>query len=100
MSNDNRIISTPEWDALHAFDAENGVEPFRTTAARIAGEFGFNDMHSIVDHIAHALEDAMEVGARRGPFELAAIASYRAMGIFPLQGNDEPPQSPATHTHS
>jgi len=74
---DNRIIHTVEDDALFAFDAANNVEPHRTVAKRIAAKYGVGPTHSLVDDIAHAVEDAMTIGERRGPFVRASIASHR-----------------------
>ena len=64
---DFKIIPQPEYDALHAFDAENNVEPFRTIAERIARKYGAGETHSLVDDIAQAIEDAYNLGERRGP---------------------------------
>lgn len=75
MADEFKITSTPEWDALHAFDVENDVEPARTIAERIAWRFDFRPEHMIVDDIAHAIEDAREIGTRRGPLEAAAKRS-------------------------
>ena len=68
MTADIKITPQPEYDALHAFDAEHGVEPFRTTAERILGKyFEVNAVTLIVDDFANALEDAYNLGERRGP---------------------------------
>lgn len=67
MPGEVKIMHQPEWDALHAFDAENNVEPARTIAERIALKYGAGNKHSLVDDIAHAIEDAMNIGERRGP---------------------------------
>lgn len=64
--NKNKITPQPEWDAIHQFDADNNVEPARTIAERIAWKYGAGKTHSMVDDIAHAIEDAMELGQRRG----------------------------------
>lgn len=64
---DNRISHQPEWDALHAFDAANNVEPARTIAERIAKRFYVGAPSPLVDAIAHAIEDAHDLGVRRGP---------------------------------
>lgn len=63
----NKITPRPEYDALNAFDAEHNVEPTRTIAERIAWKYGAGPTHSMVDDIAHALEDAHELGVKRGP---------------------------------
>lgn len=70
----NKIVSTPEWDALHAFDHENNVEPFRVIAQRIAIKYGYDEMHYIVDDISSAIEDAYNLGERRGPLATAALS--------------------------
>lgn len=75
MADEFKITSTPEWDALHAFDVENDVEPARTIAERIASKYGADKRHSVVDDISHAIEDAREIGTRRGPLEAAAKRS-------------------------
>ena len=62
-----KIKIQPEWETLYAFDAENNVEPFRTIAERIAWRFDFRPDHMIVDDISVALEDAYNLGERRGP---------------------------------
>jgi hypothetical protein len=61
-----KITPQPEYDALHAFDAENNIEPASVVAERIAARYGFHDRHPIVDDIHYALEDAWEIGQRRG----------------------------------
>lgn len=63
----DKITPQPEYDALNAFDAENSVEPFRTIAERIAVGHDFWTTHLIVDEISHALEDAYNLGVKRGP---------------------------------
>lgn len=64
----NKITPQPEYDALNKFDAEHGVEPFRTIAERIVDKyFEVNAGTLLVDDIAHALEDAHELGVKRGP---------------------------------
>lgn len=64
----NKITPQPEYDALNAFDAAHGVEPFRTIAERIVGKyFEVNASTLLVDDIASALEDAHELGVKRGP---------------------------------
>lgn len=67
-----KITSTPAWDAVHAFDAENSVEPFRAIAERIAYGAGCAKNHQLVDDISGALEDAYSLGERRGPLVAAA----------------------------
>jgi hypothetical protein len=62
-----KITPQPEYDALYAFDAENNVEPFRTIAERIGLSYGFAEQHPLVDVIAAAIEDAHDLGVRRGP---------------------------------
>lgn len=64
---DNRITPQPEYDALNAFDAENNVEPFRTIAERMAYGYGCARNHPLVDEISAALEDAYNLGVKRGP---------------------------------
>lgn len=63
-----KITLQPEYEALYAFDAQNNVEPERVIAERIAFKYGIMPAHSIVDDIAHAIEDARDIGARRAPF--------------------------------
>jgi len=70
---DNRITSTPAWDALNAFDAENNVEPARTIAQRIAWKYAAGPNHPLVDDISAAIEDAMNLGGRRSVLEQAAL---------------------------
>jgi hypothetical protein len=73
MSEEHRIASSPEWDAVHAFDTENNVLPFRSIAERIAWRFGYKEpTHPMVDAISSALEDAYNLGERRGPLIEAA----------------------------
>lgn len=67
---DNKITITPADAALFKFDADNNVEPFRTIAERIAWKYGAGRTHSLVDDIAHAIEDAHDLGVRRGPYLL------------------------------
>ena len=62
---DNKIHPQPEYDALYAFDAENNVQP-TVIAERIAARYGFHDKHPIVDDIHYAIEDALDLGQRRG----------------------------------
>lgn len=66
-----KIAPQPEYDALDEFDAENNVLPARTIAERIAWAYGAGRTHSIVDAIAHAIEDARDIGKRRSALELA-----------------------------
>lgn len=61
-----RITITPEDARRYAFDAEHGVEPARTVAERIATGFGAGHTHPLVDAISHAIEDARELGEKRG----------------------------------
>lgn len=68
MSDDRKIVSTPFDEALYAFDAANNVEPQRTIAERIGEKYGIPAMHPIIDDIAHAIEDARDLGERRAPF--------------------------------
>ena len=66
---DNRIQPmTPIEKALSKFDDENNVEPTRRIAERIALKYGAGPTHSLVDDIHHAIEDAYNLGARRGVF--------------------------------
>lgn len=67
-----KIHTSPEYEALHRFDAEHNVEPCRTIAERIAKKWDCMSVHPIVDDIAHAIEDAREIGEKRGPFAKAA----------------------------
>lgn len=67
MTDQFKIAHQPEYDALNAFDAENNVKPFRTIAEHIAANHDFWTTHPIVDEISHALEDAYNLGERRGP---------------------------------
>lgn len=69
------IPRTPEWDAVNAFDAKINLEPDRVIAQRIARKHGFLDTDDIVDEISHALEDAYNIGERRGPLVAAAVAA-------------------------
>lgn len=62
----NKISHQPEWDALHKFDADNNVEPARVIAYRIASKYGHSATGRLVDEISGAIEDAMELGQRRG----------------------------------
>jgi hypothetical protein len=66
MSDENKITPQPEYDALYAFDAENNLEPSSVIAERIAAKHGFHDKHPIVDDIHYAIEDALDLGQRRG----------------------------------
>lgn len=67
MTDENKIAPQPEYDALHAFDAENnGARPAREIARLIAMKHDCSRNHPIVDDIAHAIEDAIELGQRRG----------------------------------
>lgn len=63
---ETKITPQPEYDALYAFDAENNIEPASVVAERIAAKYGFADTHPIVDDIHYAIEDAMEMGQKRG----------------------------------
>jgi hypothetical protein len=59
------IARQPEYDALHAFDAENNVEPTQTIARRLVDHyFGI----ALVDAISNAIEDARDLGERRVQF--------------------------------
>jgi hypothetical protein len=66
MSSGTKITPQPEYDALNAFDTENNVEPARTIAERIASKYGVGWSHALVDDISNAIEDALELGQRRG----------------------------------
>jgi hypothetical protein len=70
-----KIKSSPEIDALHQFDATHNVEPCRTIALRIAQKYDCTAVHPIVDEISQAIEDARELGEKRGPFADAARRS-------------------------
>jgi hypothetical protein len=61
-----RIVETAQSRANHVFDEANNVEPCRTVAKRIAGEYDIPEIHPLVDSIAHAIEDARELGEKRG----------------------------------
>lgn len=61
-----KITTTPEQEALYQFDAEHNVEPTRETAMRIAMKYGFPATSALVDEISHAVEDAYEIGQKRG----------------------------------
>jgi hypothetical protein len=63
---DNKIIPQPEYDALYAFDQENNIEPASVIAERVAAKHGYHDKHPIVDDIHYAIEDALELGQKRG----------------------------------
>lgn len=75
------VTTTPAFDALHQFDADNNVEPFRATATRIAQ--AYMEYSELVDAISHALEDAAEIGKKRGPLEDAAIADAETRRTAP-----------------
>ena len=66
MSDENKITPQPEYDALYEFDAANNFEPSSVIAERIAAKYGFHDKHPIVDDIHYAIEDALDLGQRRG----------------------------------
>lgn len=68
MTSGNKIHVTPADEALFKFDAENKVEPPRVIAQRVARRHGLGYNGSLIDDIAHALEDAMEIGQKRGKF--------------------------------
>jgi hypothetical protein len=61
-----RVVTTPEFAARHAFDAEHNAEPCRTTATRIVQKHDISPRHPIVDEISHAIEDALALGEKRG----------------------------------
>jgi hypothetical protein len=63
-----KITPNPEYDALHAFDAENNFGPIRETAERITSKYGIDWRHPIVDEISHALEDMLDLGQRRAAY--------------------------------
>lgn len=69
MSEGFKIHPQPEYDALNAFDAENHVEPTRVIAERIVEGYGLIPLvaQSMVDEISGAIEDARDLGVRRGP---------------------------------
>lgn len=67
----NKITITPADEAFFAACQEMKVEPTHTVAARIAAKYGYEWTHPLVDDIAHALEDAMEMGRVLGPLEQA-----------------------------
>ena len=52
-------------------DAENKVEPARNIAEQIALKYGAGKTHSMVDEISHAIEDARDIGKRRGALKRA-----------------------------
>lgn len=62
----HKIAHQPEYDAINAFDAENNVLPTRKLAELIAQQHGLGLWHSLIDEISHAIEDARELGERRG----------------------------------
>jgi hypothetical protein len=66
VTNEFKINITPEQEALYLFDAEHNVEPTRETAMRIAMKYGFPAASALVDEISHAIEDAYEIGQKRG----------------------------------
>jgi hypothetical protein len=68
MANDNRVVFDPEYERLHQFDAENNLQPSRAVAKDIAAKYGIDEMHPIVDDIAHAVEDALDLGQRRADY--------------------------------
>lgn len=66
--NAHRAVVPPEYEFLYAFDAAHAVEPDRVIAERIAASHGAGEFHPIVDDITHAIEDARNLGERRGKF--------------------------------
>jgi len=65
---DNAIQTTAADESLFRFDAENNVQPARQVAERIAKRHGIGRDMALIDDIAHAIEDAMGIGQRRGKF--------------------------------
>lgn len=67
MTDQFKIHPQPEYDALHAFDQENDVQPARTLAERIGSKYRIRWDNPLIDDISHAIEDARDLGVRRGP---------------------------------
>jgi hypothetical protein len=96
MDDSNKISPTATWDKLNAFDAENGVEPFRSVAERIAGKYELSSAHKLVDDISNALEDAYHLGEKRGPIVAQAISMsqfYPGLDSAIQDELDHPPAS-------
>lgn len=75
MSKNNQMakfVLTDVDRAEIAFEIENGVEPARQTAQRIAAKYGGGENHPLVDDISRAIEDAWGIGWRRHEASLAA----------------------------
>jgi hypothetical protein len=68
MSREFKVTLTPADEALFKFDAENNVEPARTIAERLALKWSTYLRPEMVDDIACAIEDARNLGERRGIF--------------------------------
>lgn len=65
---ENKITPQLEYEALNAFYFAHNVEPFRTIAEKIVSKyFEVNAVTLLVDDIASSLEDAYELGVKRGP---------------------------------
>lgn len=69
----DKVVTTPEYEALHAFDARYGTQPPRLIAEGIVRAARNTD--DLVDLISHAIEDGRELGVLRGPLEEAAKRS-------------------------
>lgn len=66
----NSFTKTPADKASFKFDADHNVEPFRTIAARLASNYyDYEEPGSFIDNIAHALEDAHNLGYKRAQAE-------------------------------
>jgi len=61
-----KFITTAQDEADFRFDEENNVEPARTIAERLSEKYGGSPTHPLVDDVSHAIEDARELGERRG----------------------------------
>lgn len=73
----DKIVTTPEYEALHAFDAEFNSEPMRAIAERVVRKNCLVENIELIDDISYAIETAYELGKLRGPLEEAADRSYR-----------------------
>lgn len=71
----DRIVTTPEDEARHAFDAANGAQPSRTIAASLAAKYGYSHVHPIVDDIQEAIEVALVFGEQRAEYVAKATGA-------------------------
>lgn len=63
-------MTDDDFLARCAFDIENDVIPCRAVAINICGHYGIDPTSSIVDDISHAIEDARNVGEKRGRLKI------------------------------